>query len=74
MAPAMAGALTVIAEAFTGIEGGAAVGELDDERGIHFPGGFQRGVDRVRAGAVDRREGKTVRLGIGEDFLDIDHR
>ena len=63
--------LPAVAQALAGVEGCAAVRELNDHRGVHFAGRLQSRVDGVRAGAVDSRQRKPVRFCVGEHLLHI---
>ena len=49
-----AGLLVGVLDAFTGEEGGTAVGELDNDRGVDVSGGLQHGVDGGGGSAVER--------------------
>ena len=53
------------------MNGGAAVGELDDHRRVDGRGGLHHAVHRVGARHVARREGERLGLRQGEDLLDL---
>ena len=65
------GPLAVVVDAFAGIEGRAAVGELDDHRRSQIARRFQGSIDGIGAGAVDGRKGKAMLFRICKDLLYI---
>ena len=60
--------LVLIRKAFAGIERRAAVGELDDHRGIDDFSRFHHGIHAVGAHDVHRRHGKLVGFGDTENL------
>ncbi|ENY73677.1 recombinational DNA repair protein [Aeromonas diversa CDC 2478-85] len=65
------GLLTFQLQALTGGEHGAAVGELNDDRGFYLGGRFQYGVDGVGTNAVNGRQSEAVFLGDSEYLLNV---
>jgi hypothetical protein len=61
----------VVLETLSREKGAAAVGELDDNRGIDLDGGLERGIYGAAAGYVNGGEGERVRLSEGEDLLNL---
>ena len=60
--------LSVRLQTLSGHEGGASVGELDDDGALHGGGSLQAGVHRIRVRAVHGGDGESVLLGITEQL------
>jgi hypothetical protein len=61
----------VVGEALAGHEGGAAAGELQDDWRVHLAGGLHHRVHAVGAHHVHGGEGEALRLGVGEEELEV---
>lgn len=65
------GLLVLVPHALSGVEDGAALAELDHDRGVRVARGLETRVDGRAARAVDGRNGEALLLGILEQLGEV---